>query len=243
MNLINELLQENGKLHFSLIDPVSQPPEEAGEMAGLCEEFGTDAIMVGGSTVNDRRIVYDTIETIKKNVRLPVILFPNSAESIAENVDYIFFMMLLNSLEDRYRGEEQARGATLIKKWGIKPIPMGYMVISTSRKPTTVERRVKLDKIHASDIEKAVSYALYTESSGMGCVYLDAGSGAERPVPNGMIQAVRDNVDIPIIIGGGIRDGDTAREKIDAGADVIVTGTVVEKDRRAIEEIVRKIRV
>ncbi|MFQ5884696.1 MAG: geranylgeranylglyceryl/heptaprenylglyceryl phosphate synthase [Thermoplasmata archaeon] len=241
MSLINELLQEHEKLHFSLIDPDCQTPREAGQMAKVCEEYGSNAIMVGGSTVKDRKIVHDTIETIKENVRLPVILFPNSVESITENVEYIFFMRLMNSVEGRYRGEEQAKGAPLVKKWGIKPISMGYIVISTSRNPTTVEQRVELDRIHVNDIEKAVNYALYTENSGMGCVYLDAGSGAERPVSNEMIRAIRGNVDIPIIVGGGIRDGDTAREKIDAGADVIVTGTVVEKNERIVEEIVKRI--
>ncbi|UCE74251.1 MAG: tryptophan synthase subunit alpha, partial [Methanomassiliicoccales archaeon] len=83
---------------------------------------------------------------------------------------------------------------------------------------------------------------LITKMSGMSCVYYEAGSGAERPVSNEMIQAVRNNVDIPIIVGGGIRDGDTAKEKIDAGADVIVTGTIIEKDRNSIEDIVKKIR-
>ena len=241
MNLIDELLQEHKKLHFSLIDPDCQTPGKAGQMAKACEEYGSNAIMVGGSTV-DRKAVYDTIETIKGNVRLPVILFPNSADSITENVEYIFFMKLLNSADGRYKGEEQAKGAPLVEKWGIKPISMGYIVVSTSGNPTTVEKQVQLDRIHVNDIDKAVGYASQTETSGMSCVYLEAGSGAERPVSNEMIRAIRGKVDIPIVVGGGIRDGATAREKIDAGADVIVTGTVVEENKGIIEEIVKRIR-
>jgi phosphoglycerol geranylgeranyltransferase len=242
MNLINELLQKYQRLHCSLIDPDKQSPEKAGEIANACEKYGTNAIMVGGSTVNDRKLVYDTIEAIKQKVTLPIILFPNSAESISENVEYILFMMLLNSEESRYHGAEQAKGAILIKKWNIQPISTGYIVISTSKKPTTIERYVKLDKINRDDIEKAVNYALYAEMSGLSCVYFDAGSGAEKPVSNKMIKAIRDSITIPIIVGGGIRDGKTAREKIDAGADIIVNGTIVETDLRKIEEIIQEIK-
>jgi phosphoglycerol geranylgeranyltransferase len=241
MNLIDELLQDHKKLHFSLIDPERQTPEEAGQMAKACEGYGSSAIMVGGSTGVDNETVYETIESIRENVRLPVILFPNSADSITKNVEYIFFMELLNSADGRYKGEEQAKGAPLVKKWGIKPISMGYIVISTGGTPTTVEKQVELDRIQMNDIDKAVGYASQTEISGKSCVYLEAGSGAERPVSNEMIQAIREEVEIPIVVGGGIRDGETAREKTDAGADVIVTGTVVEENKGIVEEIVNRI--
>jgi len=243
MSLIDELLQKHKKLHFSLIDPDSQSSEEAGQIAKVCEEFGTNAVMVGGSTVRSRKMVYDTVEAVKKNIRLPIILFPNSAESISENVEYILFMRLLNSKEYKYHWEEQAKGAPLVKKWGIQPISTGYIVVSTSRVPTTIERNVKLDKIHVTDIEKAVEYAVYAEMTGLSCVYFDAGSGAEIPISNEMIRAIRENIDIPIIVGGGIRDGDTAKEKINSGADAIVNGTAIEKDIKTIEEIVKKIQM
>jgi phosphoglycerol geranylgeranyltransferase len=243
MNLINELIQKYKKLHFSLIDPDSQSPEEAGKTAKVCEEFGTNAILVGGSTVNNRKLMYDTIEAIKHNVKIPIILFPNSAESISENTEYMLFMTLLNSISNKYRFEEQARGAPLVKEWGIQPISTGYVVISTSKIPTTIERNVELDKIRATDIKKAIEYAVYGKLMGVSCVYFDAGSGAEKPISNEMVKAIRDNIDIPIIVGGGIRDGKTAKEKIDAGADIIVNGTVIEDDLGKIEEIIKKIRM
>ena len=118
---------------------------------------------------------------------------------------------------------------------------MGYIIISTSKKPTTVEQHVNLDKIRSNDIEKAVDYACRVELLGLSCIYLDAGSGADKPVSNEMIRAVDNTIDIPIIIGGGIRNGATAKEKIDAGADAIVTGTVLEKNMENIEDIIRKI--
>lgn len=241
MTILDQLLKKYRKAHFSLIDPDKQEPEEAGKRAGICENYGTNAIMTGGSTVRDRKSVYDTIEAIKKNVRIPVILFPNSAESISENADYIFFMSLLNSRDERFLIREQVKGASLVKRWGIEPISMAYIVVSTSEKPTMVETVAKLDRIGANDIEKAVDYALTAEYLGMDCVYLEAGSGAEKPVPNEMIRAVRKEVDIPIIVGGGIKSADIAKEKVDSGADVIVNGTATEENLEVIREIIRGI--
>jgi len=229
------------KLHFSLIDPDKQSPAIAGDLARRCEEYGSDAIMVGGSTVPDRETTYRTIEEIKKNSSLPVIIFPNSANTIAENADYIFFMDLLNSPALEYKREQHMRGAKLVKKWGIKPIPMGYMVISTSSKPTTVETKIELDVIGSDDIEKAVDYAIYAECMGMRCVYLDAGSNPEKPVSDEMIKAVRKAVDIPIIVGGGIKSAEVANKKIEAGADVIVTGSIIEENVEELRKIVEAI--
>jgi phosphoglycerol geranylgeranyltransferase len=235
-------LKKHKHLHFSLIDPASQTADKAGLMARLCELYGSDAIMVGGSTVRTRQQVHETVAHIKAKSKLPVILFPNSAEAISANSDYIFFMELLNSMDLRFRGGEQVKGAPLIKRFGLKTISMGYLVISTSKTPTTVERAAKLDKIGMQDIEKAIQYALYAEMIGMSCVYFEAGSGAEHPVPNEMIKAVRREVKMPLIVGGGIRTPEVAVEKIKAGADVVVTGTILENDSKTLEKIIKGIR-
>lgn len=240
-NLLQDLLHQYHKLHFSLIDPDKQPPAQAGDIARTCEAYGSHAIMVGGTTIHDRQQIHDTVDAIQHNTRLPVILFPNSADAITDNLHYILFMMLLNSKDKRYLGGEQAKGALLVRQWGIHPISTGYIVVSTSHTPTTVEQAVPLDRIGCDDIQKAVSYALYAEMTGMSCVYFDAGSGAEQPIPTPMVKAIRDNINIPLIIGGGINNGKTAREKIDAGADVIVNGTLVEDNLRKIKEIITAI--
>jgi phosphoglycerol geranylgeranyltransferase len=242
MNIIEDLLQKYKKLHFSLIDPDKQTPEEAGKRSEICAKYGTNAIMVGGTTVKDREIVYDTIRSIKEHVKVPTILFPNSADAVSENADYIFFMKLLNSKEDKYQISEQIRGAPLVKKWEITPISMGYIVISTSKQPTTIEKNVKLHKIQIDDIKKAVDYSLYAEMIGMSCIYLEAGSDAERPISNEMLKAIRSEINIPIIVGGGIKNSSTAKEKVDAGADIIVNGTATEGNIRVIRDIIRTIR-
>ena len=241
MSVIDDWLSEHGTLHFSLIDPDSQPPEEAGAKALLCSDFGTNAIMVGGTTVNSRQQVYKTVEAIKTATDIPVILFPNSRDFLVDNADFLFFMSLLNSTNAMHKFTEQLEGAPYVKQLGITPIPTGYMVISTSPTPTTVERKTQLDKIGVHDIDKAIKYALYAEFSGMCVLYMDAGSNPHQPINNAMIKGVKENLTIPLIIGGGIRSAKTAREKVQAGADIIVTGTAIEENAAAVKGIISAI--
>ncbi len=239
MNFINNFYNRTKKFHFSLIDPEDQTPEDAARKAKLCENFGTDAIMVGGSTLHKipKSQIYDTIEFIKNSVNIPVILFPNSADAITENLEYIFFMSLLNSLDSRFVTGEQERGQAIVEKFNIKTISMAYIIISTSKKPTTVESVVTLDKIYKDDLKKAVKYAKIAVEKGFKSVYLEAGSGAEEPVPDEIIAAVRNEIEIPIVVGGGIRNAGTARRKIAAGADAVVNGTIIEEGDESLSKL------
>ncbi|MBN2251055.1 MAG: geranylgeranylglyceryl/heptaprenylglyceryl phosphate synthase [Candidatus Altiarchaeota archaeon] len=246
MDLITELLlKKKKKLHFTLIDPDPKKlksPAEAGERAKACWNYGTDAIMIGGSTLEDKKFIRDCVREIKKRVDIPTIFFPNSADMIPKNTEYIFFMMLLNSRKRRFIIEEQMKGAVLVKNWNIKPVSLAYIVVSTSKEPTTVEKVCDLDRITEKDTEKAVDYALAAKYLNMECIYLEAGSGAEKPVPDDMIAAVKEAADIPVIAGGGIRDAETARAKTKAGADVIVSGTAGEEDCDKVGEIIKAIK-
>ncbi len=239
-NTLKKWVDEKKKLHFTLIDPEKQKPEEAGELALKAESFGTNAIMVGGSTI-EGTIVDDTVKAIKNSSSLPTILFPSTAKGVSPNSDYIFWMMLLNSMDRRFLIGEQMKAAIPLSTSNIKPIPMGYIVISTSSKPTEVEKVGQVDKIGVGDIEKALSYALTAEYYGMHCIYLEAGSGAQNPVPVAMIAMIKDKISIPLIVGGGIRDPDTAKKIADAGADIIVTGTIAENDPEKLGEIIKAI--
>lgn len=240
-NVIEEWLREKGrKLHFTLIDPDKQKPSDAARIAETCASYGTDAIMVGGSTISRKKSEQTTI-AIKDCIDLPIITFPNSANAVNEFSDYIFFMCLMNSRDRRFLIGEQFRGAPLVEKFGVHPIGMGYIIVSTSRKRTTVERIAKLDVIGENEIEKALNYALVAQYFGMHCIYLEAGSGAEKPIPNEMIMTINDKVEIPIIVGGGIRDGKTALDKVEHGADVIVTGTIAEDNIKKVKEIITAI--
>lgn len=220
---------ENAPLHFTLIDPDKQPAQTAADLAALSQQAGSDAIMIGGSTAG-HEVTDEITKAIKGACTLPTILFPSTAAGLSQHADYIFWMMLMNSQDRRFLVGEQMKAAPYLKKLKVKPIPMGYIVISTSKEPTTVEKVGKVDKILPQDVDKAVSYALTSQYYGMDCVYLEAGSGADEHVPSEMIKAVRAAIDIPLIVGGGVRTMEAASKVIASGADILVTGTIAERD-------------
>lgn len=214
-----------GPLHFTLLDPDKQSAADAGLMARAAQDAGSHAIMVGGSTGLSNKIVDDTVGAIKKQVNLPVILFPPGAQGISPRADAIFWMSMLNSRSRRFLIEEQRRGAMWVKRLGLEPIPMAYLVVEPGGKVGEVG---EADLIKRDDPNTAIEYALAAQYFGMDLVYLEAGSGANDHVPLEMVQAVKSEIDVPLIVGGGIRDVDAARRLIEAGADIIVTGTLIE---------------
>jgi phosphoglycerol geranylgeranyltransferase len=216
------------KLHFSLLDPDKQAPEEAGEIAETVTAAGSSAIMVGGSTLLSQQQVDSTVHAIKNHTDLPVILFPSGAKFLSKYADAVFFMSLLNSRNLDYVIREHVKGALFVKKSGLEPISMGYVIVEPGM---TAGRVGEAELIKRNDLDSAVGYALAAEFLGMRFFYLEAGSGAPTPVPNSMIQAVKKKASIPVIVGGGIRDATTAREKARAGADIIITGTALEKEK------------
>ena len=216
---------KKGKMHMTLIDPEGKDPQLSAKIAELATEAGTDAIMIGGSTGITREMMDETIKRIKERVDKPIIIFPNSAKVISPYADAIYFMSLLNSTDVDMVIGQQAKGAIYIKKIGLEPIPMGYIIVEPGM---TVGRVGKAKLIKRDRPEDAVAYALAAQYLGMKFVYLEAGSGAPEPVPLDMIRLVKREIDIPLIVGGGIRDGEKAKKIAEAGADIIVTGTIVE---------------
>jgi phosphoglycerol geranylgeranyltransferase len=243
MTLTKEIykLSKKKKLHFSLLDPDKQEPKVAGEIAKIAEEAGSSAIMVGGSTLISQKQVDETVKAIKKYSSLPVILFPSGAKFLSKYADAVFFMSLLNSRNLNYIIREHIKGAPFVKKTGIEPISMGYLIVEPGM---TAGRKGEVDLIKKDDIDTAVGYALAAQFLGMDFFYLEAGSGAPKPVPSKMIAAVKKNIDIQLIVGGGIKDAETAKEKVKAGADIVVTGTTLEKVKdlkKALVKIIKSI--
>ena len=237
MHLAN--LAKKKTLHFSLLDPDKQPPNKAGVIAKTAEEAGSSAIMVGGSTLRSQKQVDDTVKAIKENTDLPVILFPSASKFLSKYADAVFFMSLLNSRNLNYLIREHVRGAFFVKKSGLEPISMGYVIVEPGM---TAGKIGEADLIGRDDVETAVGYALAAQYLGMQFFYLEAGSGAPNPVSNEMISTVKQNIDIPLIVGGGIRDADTAYEKAEAGADIIITGTTLEMEknlRKTLTDIIK----
>ena len=219
-------LSKHKPLHFSLIDPDKQQSEHAGSIARTAEDAGSSAIMVGGSTLLSSKQVDETVKAIKQHTDLPVILFPSAAKLLSKHADAVFFMSLLNSRNIDYVIREHVKGSQFVQSSGLEPISMGYVIVEPGM---TAGRQGEAELIKRDDIETAVGYALASQYLGMRFFYLEAGSGAPHPVSNEMIAAVKESIDIPLLVGGGIRDAETAKEKTQAGADIIITGTKLEQ--------------
>ncbi|MFB3766239.1 MAG: geranylgeranylglyceryl/heptaprenylglyceryl phosphate synthase [Methanotrichaceae archaeon] len=223
---LNNAVRNRGAAHLTLIDPDSQSPTEAARIAEAAALGETDAIMVGGSVGSAGLLLYDTVEKIKQKTDLPVVLFPSSVAGLCENADAVFFMSLLNSRSTSYIIENQALGAPLILRYRLEPIPMAYIIIEPGG---TVGWVGDARAIPRRKPELAAAYALAAKYMGMRLIYLEAGSGADSPVPARMVEAVKKALgEVSLIVGGGIRSGAAAAELVKAGADMIVTGTAIE---------------
>ncbi len=211
---------------MTLIDPAFQDPDKAGIIAENAELAGTDYIMIGGSTSVTREKLEGTIEKIKLHSSRKIIIFPGSSETISPHADAIYFMSLLNSSDPEFIIGHQAKAAPHLRKMGIETISMGYMVFVPGM---TVGRIGRANLIPADGKELAVSYSIAAEMLGMKLIYLEAGSGASEIVNPAIIKAVKGSVSIPVIVGGGIRTPETAKKISRMGADVVVTGSIVER--------------
>ncbi len=236
--------RKKGPLHFTLIDPDKQECAEAGKLAKMAEGFGSDAIMVGGSWGDAfGNKLNQTISEIKKSSKLPVILFPSSAQQISDQADAIFFMSLLNSRSTQYLIDEQAKGAIYVKKFNLEPLSMAYLIFDSDSN-TAAGWVGDAKPIPRDKPEIAAAYSLAAMYLGMKMVYLEGGSGAKMSVPAEAVGAVKHVVgkDMLVIVGGGIREPEVAKEKVKAGADIIVTGTIAEENRTKLKEIIKAIK-
>jgi phosphoglycerol geranylgeranyltransferase len=225
------------RLHFTLLDPDKQAPEAAGAMAAAAQRAGTDAIMIGGSTGYTREDLDTTAMAIREGCSLPTILFPTSSGLLSPHIDAIFFMSMLNSSSCDFLIREHAKAAPVIRRLGIEPISMGYLIVEPGMRVGEVGQAECVPRDRA---DLAVGYAMAAEMLGMSLVYLEAGSGAPEPVPPEMVGQVAASIDIPLIAGGGITRPEQSRAAVRAGADIVVTGTVVE-DASDIEDVLGEI--
>ncbi len=232
-------IKREEKLHLSLIDPAEQSPEKAIFLAEFAADAGTDAILIGGSYAVKHKKLNDTTRGIKETIDLPVILFPSSTAYLSEYADAIFFLSLLNSKDPKYIIREPARGAPIIKKMNLEPISVAYLIIKPGMR---AGKKGKAHLVKRDDIQSAIQYALFAQFAGMHFLYLEAGSGSPKPVPDKMIRAVKNEVSVPVIVGGGIINAKIAKEKAEAGADIIVTGNICEKDSKALKSIISAVK-
>ena len=232
----NYILKRRKKhpLHFTLLDPGKMGSEDLVTLAKQTAEAGTDGFLVGGSTDLSLEKVDSAVDAIKETTHLPVILFPTHASSVSGRADAIFFMSLLNSESRQFLIGEQIASARWVKQTGLEPLSMAYLVVAPGMAAGRVGQAQPLPR---DDPNLVVSHALAGQYLGMRYIYLEAGSGASNPVPYEIVKAVRKEVEALLIVGGGILTPSAASQAVKAGADIIVTGTLVETSRKLKEEM------
>lgn len=218
-------IKVDGSIHMTLIDPEKVSPQEAAQVAINASKSGTAAIMIGGSTVSSQKQLDDVVKAIKAAVNVPTILFPGNTTGISSNADAIWFMSMLNSADPYFLMGAQIAGAPYIKKFKIEPLPMGYVIVGDGG---TVGKVGKALIVPYDKPDLAVAHALAGQYLGMRFIYLEGGSGVKVPVPPDMIRAVKQAINVPLIVGGGIRSKEAALAAAEAGADIIVTGNLTE---------------
>lgn len=221
-----EVKERRGAGYLALLDPDRLQPEELERRAAICAEEGADAILVGTSLtlLVDHTTLY---ERIKEKVEIPVITFPGSGSHVSPLADAILFLSMISGRNPELLIGEQVRTAPLLKECGVEVISTAYMLVESGTL-TSVQFMSNTLPIPRVKNDIAMAHALAAEYIGMKMLYLEAGSGACEPVPDEMVRAVVDYSSLPVIVGGGIRDPETARAKVEAGASFVVTGKVVE---------------
>lgn len=225
---IRQKFEQNKKQYWILLDPDDFSGSEAEKIAKNAEKIGVSAILVGGSLIHCENIE-NFIAQIKKSSNLPVILFPGDAAQVAKNADAILFMSLISGRNPDFLIGQQVKGAVQIAQSKVEPISMGYMLVESGT-TTSVEFMSNTRPLPADKPNIAAAHAMAAEFLGMKMLYLEAGSGAKNPVPDKIVAAVKKAVKIPVIVGGGIRDVETAKQKFSAGADILVTGNMLSKN-------------
>lgn len=234
-------VKTEGSIHMTLVDPEKITPPQASRIAENSKASGTSAIMIGGSTFVSQSHLDDVVKAIRRTVKIPTILFPNNITGISRHADAIWFMSLLNSVDPYFLVGAQILGAPLVKKYGLEPISMGYVIVGEGGTAGIVGKAIP---VPYNKPELAAAHALAGHYLGMHFIYLEGGSGATNPVPPEMIRAVKHLVDAPLIVGGGIKTKEQALAAASAGADIIVTGNIVENagSKQKVAEIINGIK-
>jgi phosphoglycerol geranylgeranyltransferase len=223
------------KMIAVLIDPDKQKPSELYNL--LIEKINSfaDLIFIGGSLLTTSHF-HDTVAVIKSFSKLPLVIFPGSTSQIDAKADAILLLSLISGRNPEFLIGQQVLAAPHLKKSGLEILSTGYILIDGGQ-PTTVSYISNTTPIPSNKPEIAACTALAGEQLGMKLIYIDGGSGAESVIAPSTIKAVKSEISLPLIVGGGIKTAQSARQAFSSGADIIVIGTAFENDSSLIEEI------
>ncbi|MGB0369054.1 MAG: geranylgeranylglyceryl/heptaprenylglyceryl phosphate synthase [Flavobacteriales bacterium] len=232
---IHKARQEEKKLFSLLIDPDDTCLKSAERTAISAAKAGVDLLFVGGSLlVND--LLFDTVQIIKANCDIPVVLFPGDNMQVVPNADAILLLSVISGRNPEMLIGKHVVAAPRLKNSGLEIIPTGYMLVDSGR-PTTASYMSNTNPLPHDKDDIAACTAMAGEMLGMKTIFMDGGSGAINSVSESMVERVSDHVDVPIIVGGGLKTPEMAKARFDAGATVVVVGNAIEKDGSLLQEL------
>jgi len=230
-NIYNNILKSkinNLKLLAILLDPDKIDLNNIAILIEKINQSPATHIFIGGSLV-ENNILDELISKIKQNCNLPIVLFPGNPSQISNKADAILFLSLISGRNPDFLIEHQVKAAPILKQTQLEIISTGYILIESGTE-TAVERVSKTKPLDRNNPDLTLATAQAGEMLGNKLIYLEAGSGAKQAVPLEMIKLVSQNIEIPLIVGGGIIDLQGIQEAYDSGADLVVIGTAFEND-------------
>ncbi len=233
-SIYNQYLSSSKKRLAILIDPEKWTDVQLKNWSKKIDKAHIDFVLLGSSLSS--RPYDNAIQLLKKHTQKPVLLFPGNSLQLSAYADALLNLSLISGRNAELLIGEQVRSAVIIKNLNLETIPTGYILIDGGTR-TSVEYMSQTSSIPREKTDIAVATALAGTQLGLKCIYLEAGSGAMQSVPNSMITAVKQMVEIPVIVGGGIRTLDEIESKWKAGADVVVVGTAFERDGSLLEAL------
>lgn len=230
-NIYDQILiskANNEKLLAILLDPDKIDLNKAGVLIEKINQSPATHIFIGGSLV-ENNILDELIIKIKQNCELPIVLFPGNPSQISDKADAILFLSLISGRNPDFLIEHQVKAVPILKKTQLEIISTGYILIESGTE-TAVQRVSKTRPLDRNNLDLALATAQAGEMLGNKLIYLEAGSGAKQAVPLEMIKKVSQNIEIPLLVGGGIIDLQGIQKAYDSGADLVVIGTAFEND-------------
>ena len=228
--------KKNDQRLFSLlIDPDRIGSNELERMAISAKNAGVDMFFVGGSLLVSNAL-FDTVQIIKANCDIPVVLFPGDNMQVVPNADAILLLSVISGRNAEMLIGKHVVAAPRLKNSGLEIIPTGYMLID-SGKATTASYMSNTTPLPHDKDDIAACTAMAGEMLGMKTIFMDGGSGALNSVSESMVKRVSEHVDVPIIVGGGLKTPETAKARFDAGATVVVVGNAIEQNGALLAEM------
>lgn len=232
---MHALKQTGNKAFAVLVDPDSVSLKKVDELAALCNDAQVDYLFIGGSLMVTNHL-NSCIEQFKKSSTIPVVLFPGSPNQISKEADALLYLSMISSRNPELLIGAHVVSAPMVKESGLEILSTGYIVIDGGA-PTTVSYMSNSAPVPRDKNDIAVCTAMAGEFQGKNIIYMDAGSGAKKPITEEMIHDVSRHISLPLVIGGGIITPEKAFNNCKAGAQVIVVGNAIEKDESLIKEI------